>query len=100
MEVTPDTGEAKVEAPRPRGRRRTPATPAAGRSGGSDVVEAAPASPTTPIVVPNTLWQAADPTAYGGGRPPTITHLAELELEDKGDKARWGALDVLSLIHI
>ena len=28
-------------------------------------------------------------------RPPTITHLAELELEEKGDNGRWGALDVI-----
>ena len=95
MEVTPGTGETHAEAPRSRGRRRTPAAPAPDRTGGSDVVEAAASAPTTPIVVPNTLWQAADPTAYGGGRPPTITHLAELELEDKGDNARWGALEVI-----
>jgi len=84
-----------MEAPRSRGRRRTPAAAAPVGSGGSDVVEAASASPAAPIVVPNTLWQPADPTAYGGGRPPTITHLAEMELEDKGDNARWGALDVI-----
>jgi NADH-quinone oxidoreductase subunit B len=54
-----------------------------------------PSTPVAPIVVPNSVWQPADPTAYGGGRPPTITHLAELELGDKGDNARWGALDVI-----
>jgi NADH-quinone oxidoreductase subunit B len=48
-----------------------------------------------PIVVPNTFWSAADPSAYGGGRPPTVTYLAELELADKGDNARWGALDII-----
>jgi hypothetical protein len=31
------------------------------------------------IVVSNTLWQAADPEAYDGGRPSDITHLAEFE---------------------
>jgi NADH-quinone oxidoreductase subunit B len=48
-----------------------------------------------PIIVPNTQWLSADPTAYGGGRPPTITHLAELELGEKGDNGRWGMLDVV-----
>jgi NADH-quinone oxidoreductase subunit B len=48
-----------------------------------------------PIVVPNTVWTPADPTAYFGGRPPTITHLAQLEDMDKGDNGRWGALDVI-----
>lgn len=48
-----------------------------------------------PIVVPNTAWVAADPAAYNGGKPPTITHLAQLELEPKGDNGRWGALDVI-----
>ena len=38
----------------------------------------------TPIVVRNTLWQAADPTAYDGGRPTDITHLAELEATGAG----------------
>ena len=32
-----------------------------------------------PIVVANTLWQAADPEAYDGGKPSAITHLAEFE---------------------
>jgi NADH-quinone oxidoreductase subunit B len=48
-----------------------------------------------PIVVPNTLWSAVDPTAYFGGRPPTINHLAQLEDMDKSDNGRWGALDVI-----
>ena len=50
---------------------------------------------SSPIIVPNTQWPPADPSAYDGGRPPTITHLAELELQDKGDNGRWGALDVI-----
>jgi len=32
-----------------------------------------------PVTVPNTLWQAADETAYGGGQESDITHLAEFE---------------------
>ena len=30
------------------------------------------------IVVPNTFWTAVDPTAYEGGRPPTITRIAQI----------------------
>ena len=37
------------------------------------------ASSTVPIVVPNTLWRAADPEAYDGGRESDITHLREFE---------------------
>ena len=49
---------------------------------------------TVPIVVPNSLWQAADPEAYDGGRPTDITHLAEFEASGLGrrDDARWGGL--------
>ena len=45
--------------------------------------------------MPNTQWLSADLTAYNGGQPPTITHLAELELGEKGDNGRWGMLDVV-----
>ena len=51
-----------------------------------------------PITVPNTLWQAVDPTAYGGGQESDITHLAESEASGLGrrDDARWsGALEVI-----
>ena len=48
-----------------------------------------------PIVVPNTLWSSSDPIAYGGGVPSQITHLRELELGDKSDTGRWGALDII-----
>ena len=50
-----------------------------------------------PIVVPNALWQAADPLAYDGGRESDITHLREFEASGLGrrDDARWGALDVI-----
>ena len=41
------------------------------------------------------MWAPADPTAYYGNRPPTVTHLAELEFLEKGDNGRWGALDVI-----
>ena len=72
---------------------------------GSDVA-AQPALPATrphdamiqPIVVPNTLWQAADPEAYEGGRPTDITHLREFEASGLGriENGRWGgALDVI-----
>lgn len=48
-----------------------------------------------PIVVTNTLWSSVNPSAYGGGLPPQITHLRELEELDKTDNGRWGALDVI-----
>ena len=50
-----------------------------------------------PLVVANTLWSAADPAAYDGGRPPTITHLRELQLYgDHSDNARFsGALEII-----
>jgi NADH-quinone oxidoreductase subunit B len=51
--------------------------------------------PIEPIVVPNTLWSAANPQAYMGGAPSQITHLRELELGDKSDNGRWAALDII-----
>jgi NADH-quinone oxidoreductase subunit B len=59
------------------------------------LVPADDASVSTPIVIPNTGWSAADPTAYNGGRAATVAHLHELETIGKGDDARWGALDVI-----
>ena len=45
-----------------------------------------------PIIVPNALWQAADPLAYDGGKDSDITHLREYEESGLGrrDDARWG----------
>jgi NADH-quinone oxidoreductase subunit B len=51
--------------------------------------------PVEPIIVPNTLWSAANPQAYMGGAPSQITHLRELELGDKTDNGRWAALDII-----
>jgi NADH-quinone oxidoreductase subunit B len=51
-----------------------------------------------PIVVPNTLWQSTDPTAYQGGLDSDITHLAGLEHDPamRRDDARWsGPLEVI-----
>lgn len=50
------------------------------------------------IAVPNTLWQAANQAADGGGRPSDITHLAELERSGRAirDDARWsGVLEII-----
>ena len=47
-----------------------------------------------PIVVPNMLWNAADPEAYDGGRPTDIDHLREFENSElmRRDDARWGGV--------
>jgi NADH-quinone oxidoreductase subunit B len=60
-------------------------------------VEQPDGSVDRPLVVANTLWSAADPAAYDGGRPPTITHLREMELHgDNSDNARFsGALEII-----
>jgi NADH-quinone oxidoreductase subunit B len=49
-----------------------------------------------PIVVPNTLWQSADPTAFSSGTA-TDDHLREFAATDAGrhDDARWGALEII-----
>jgi len=51
-----------------------------------------------PILVANTFWESVNPSAYDGGRPPDITHLAQFEASGRGqrDDARWsGALEVI-----
>ncbi len=52
-----------------------------------------------PLVVPNALWRADDPSAYRGGPGGLeITHLAEVEASGQAyrDDARWGgALEVI-----
>jgi len=50
-----------------------------------------------PIVVPNMLWSSTHPEAYGGGQPPDITHLRDLEGSPLAlrDDARWGALEII-----
>jgi NADH-quinone oxidoreductase subunit B len=51
-----------------------------------------------PIVVPNTLWESADPTAYDGGLPSDITHLREVEASGlmNHESGRWtGIADVI-----
>jgi NADH-quinone oxidoreductase subunit B len=64
---------------------------------GKGLVAAKPGDLTAPIVVPNTLWQAANPLAYDGGRPTDVTHLREFGETDLGrrDDARWGGLQVI-----
>lgn len=91
MEMTPRSGRGDTKRRRGAAPKPTENDPVAGTT----LVDAPEQSAVSPIVVPNTQWLPADATAYGGGRPPTITHLAELEQEDKGDNARWGALDVI-----
>ena len=85
MEVTPPGT--------PGGTPPDPKVPAAVAPAGTAVLET-PAG-IQPIVMPNTQWLSADAGAYDGGKPPTITHLGELELQEKGDNGRWGMLDVV-----
>ena len=58
-------------------------------------LELAPTDGGMPIIVPNTEWTPDDPSAYQHGGQLENEHLAELELEDKSDNARWGALQVI-----
>jgi NADH-quinone oxidoreductase subunit B len=64
---------------------------------GRALTTSGPTDVSEPIVVPNAVWRAADPKAYGGGQPPTITHLREWALTgDQTDDARWsGALEII-----
>ena len=70
---------------------------AAAESAESRLAPLAPGDLTAPIVVPNTLWQAANPLAYDGGRPTEITHLREFGQTEAGrrDDLRWGALQIV-----
>ena len=43
-----------------------------------------------PVVVPNTLWKAADQEAYRGGQQSDITHLAEFEVASVDATMRAG----------
>ncbi len=80
MALTPDAGTRKRGGTQPED-TSTALTPA---ERDRDVL--------APIVVPNTLWQAGDPSAYDGGRESDITHLREFEASGLGrrDDARWG----------
>jgi NADH-quinone oxidoreductase subunit B len=87
---TRGAGAKGGDAPGPAARTDAPASTALAVRGTTSVIE--------PIVVPNTLWRAADPTAYGGGQESDITHLREHELdpEFRRDNARWtGPLEVI-----
>jgi NADH-quinone oxidoreductase subunit B len=77
--------------------KKAPATTTASAPGdASAAIAVAPEQAVTkPIIVENTLWSAVNPQAYGGGAPSQITHLRELELGDKSDNGRWGALDII-----
>jgi NADH-quinone oxidoreductase subunit B len=103
MEVTRDQAHGPAGGPagdEPHGPGAGTATPGAGdassrRDATSSVAPRPGVALVDPIVVPNTVWAPADLGAYGGGRPPQITHLRELELGDKRDDGRWRALDII-----
>jgi NADH-quinone oxidoreductase subunit B len=78
----------------------TRASDAAGLASGTPgALAPRPASDlAAPIVVPNTLWRADDPSAYAGGPAGLeVAHLRALEAsgEARRDDGRWGALDVI-----
>jgi NADH-quinone oxidoreductase subunit B len=55
-------------------------------------------APAVPIVVRNTLWQAANPEAYDEDPPSDNTHLAQFAASglNRRDDARWsGALEII-----
>src|SRR5665811_459214 len=68
--------------------------PAATRS---ELTAAKPGTLTAPIVVPNTMWQSANPLAYAADTQPDVTHLREFGETDLGrrDDARWGGLQII-----
>jgi NADH-quinone oxidoreductase subunit B len=72
--------------------------PAGGGGSGALVPSGGPGAVAEPLVVPNTLWRAADPAAYRGG-PGGLEHAHLAEVERSGiahrDDARWGALEVI-----
>jgi NADH-quinone oxidoreductase subunit B len=88
--MNPGDGSANAEeGPSVDPQRPPDPTSAVAVPGGGDLVQ--------PIVVPNQLWSSANPLAYGGGKPASVTHLRwEEEHGDKSDNARWtGALEVI-----
>ena len=107
MAVTPKAKGGKAA----KGTRAAGATKRLGAGAGDETASASDAASqsslpatrpsdalTVPIVVRNSLWQAADPEAYDGGRPSDITHLAEFgatELGRRDDARRGGMLDVI-----
>jgi len=89
-ERAPDRPAPALGSPAPES--RPPESPAPG----SALVAPDDRSVAEPIVVPNRAWSAVSPTAYGGGRAPTVNHLRELEHGDKSDNARWsGPLEII-----
>jgi len=69
-----------------------------GPASSSGLIVPGSAAAAAPIVVRNELWSAADPAAYGGGRPNELTHLREVEASgiSSRDDARWsGAIEII-----
>jgi len=83
-----------------KGRKAAPTSAAASATptaSGKELTAAKPGSLAAPIVVPNTMWQSANPLAYAGDTQPDVTHLREFGETDLGrrDDARWGGLQVV-----
>ena len=67
-------------------------------TGAGAVVVPEPTSVTSPLIVPNTFWDADDPNAYERSDQPENYHLAALAADPsvRRDDARWGgALEVI-----
>jgi NADH-quinone oxidoreductase subunit B len=73
------------------------AKPGAPSSPSRELVQAKPGYLAAPIVVPNTMWQSANPLAYAADTQPDVTDLREFGETDLGrrDDARWGGLQVV-----
>ena len=96
MAMSRDTRATKGLGTGPADDTQMPADQPGNRPGA--LVAAQPKDLVQPIVVPNSLWQSADPAAYAGGRASEITHLREVEASGlaRRDDARWsGMLEII-----
>jgi NADH-quinone oxidoreductase subunit B len=68
-----------------------------GTSAGKGLIAAKPGDLTTPIVVPNTMWQSSNPLAYQGATTDQLAEYAAFAQTDAGrhDDGRWSQLQVV-----
>lgn len=97
MALTNDPGRGAIQGAAS-GAVPAPTGAPTGAPAGSGLVPGGEGTSVGPLVVPNSLWRAADPAAYRGGAAGLEhAHLAELERSGLAhrDDARWGALEVI-----